>query len=165
MNINKRFALLIALAGINFIFTAKSATLATADAVPSITVNSAQDMAISNGAVLAKASFPEAETSYYIKPKKTVEMIVTAYSSSVNQTDSTPYVTASGTFVRPGVAASNVLPFGTKFRIPGIFGDTVFTIEDRMNKRYNGKNCMDIWFESRGKAQSFGRQITQVEIL
>ena len=165
MEIGKRFAFLVALAGINLVFSARSVSLATQDAVPSINVNSAQDMAISNGAVLAKASLPEEEIIYQTKTKRTVNMVITGYSSSVNETDSTPYITASGTFVRPGVAASNVLPFGTKFRIPEFFGDTVFTVEDRMNSRYNGKNWVDVWFGSKAKAQTFGREVGNVEIL
>lgn len=165
MEVNKRFVFLAALVSINLVFTAKSTTLATADAIPAITVNSTQDMAISNGAVLAKASFPEAEASYYVRPKKTMEMIITGYSSSVDETSDHPYITASGSFTRLGVAASNVLPFGTKFRIPEFFGDAVFTVEDRMNRRYNGQNRIDVWFESKAKAQKFGKRVLEIEIL
>jgi 3D (Asp-Asp-Asp) domain-containing protein len=114
---------------------------------------------------MALSSFPTEEGAYYKAPKKAMNVVVTAYSSSVDETDSTPYITASGTFVRPGVAASNVLPFGTKFRIPEFFGNTVFTVEDKMHPRYNGKNWVDIWFESKAKAQSFGKQVVEIEII
>ena len=39
---------------------------------------------------------------------------VTAYSSTPEETDDTPFVTASGTSVRDGVIATNFLEFGTK---------------------------------------------------
>src|SRR3989338_9188671 len=50
-------------------------------------------------------------------------LTVTAYSSSVDETDSTPFVTASGTKTRDGVIASNLFPFGTQVKIPEFFGD------------------------------------------
>lgn len=165
MEIKKRFTFLVALAGMNLVFATGSISLATPEAIPSMSINSAEDMAISNGAVFAKNSLPEAKITHYIDTKRTMNVVVTSYSSSVDETDSTPYVTASGAFVRPGVAASNVLPFGTKFRIPDFFGNTVFTVEDRMNSRYNGKNWIDIWFESKAKAQSFGKQVAEIEII
>jgi len=38
--------------------------------------------------------------------------------------------------VRDGVIATNILPFGTKVRIPEIFGDKVFVVEDRMARKH-----------------------------
>src|SRR3990167_1248447 len=38
---------------------------------------------------------------------------ITAYSSTPEETDSTPFITASGTHVRDGVVAANFLPLGT----------------------------------------------------
>lgn len=165
MEISKRFAFLVALAGTNLFFSIQNVSMANLDANPIASVNSAEDMAIYSGAVLANNSLPEPGNTYYIKTKEIIDVVATAYSSSVDETDGDPYITASGSFVRPGVAASNVLPFGTKFRIPELFGETVFTVEDRMNSRYNGKNWVDIWFESKAKAQAFGRQVSQIEIL
>jgi 3D (Asp-Asp-Asp) domain-containing protein len=56
--------------------------------------------------------------------------------------------------VRDGIAASNVLPFGTKIKIPSLFGDKIFTIEDKMNPRHQGN--LDIWFNSKEEALNFG---------
>src|SRR3989338_8592683 len=42
-------------------------------------------------------------------------MTLTAYSSSADETDSTPFITASGSKTRHGVVASNDLPFGRSF--------------------------------------------------
>ncbi len=79
---------------------------------------------------------------------------VTAYSSTVDQCDSTPFITASGTHVRDGIIATNALAFGTKVKFPSVYGDKVFTVEDRMNKRYTDR--ADIWFETREEAIKFG---------
>ena len=82
----------------------------------------------------------------------------TAYNSEVGQTDSTPWETASGTRCHEGVIASNFLPIGTKVMIAG-FGDQIFTVEDRMNKRYYKR--LDIWMRHRHDALNFGqRQVT-----
>lgn len=90
---------------------------------------------------------------------------VTAYSSRPQETDDTPFITASGTYVRDGVAAANFLPIGTKFRIPEVFGDKIFTVEDRMNPRYNDVQIVDIWFEDHIDAISFGKKSAKIELL
>lgn len=79
---------------------------------------------------------------------------VTAYSSTVGQCDASPFVTASGSSVRDGVIATNLLAFGTKVKFPGVYGDKIFTVEDRMNARYS--NRADIWFASQAEAKQFG---------
>ena len=95
--------------------------------------------------------------------KSATRLIVTAYSSTVDQTDSTPFITASGTSVRWGVVAANFLPIGTKIRIPEIFGDEVFFVEDRMNERYNRR--VDIWMHTRQDAKDFGVRNVIIEVL
>jgi len=85
------------------------------------------------------------------------QVLATAYNSLESQTDSSPWITASGTRCREGVIASNFLPIGTKVLIEG-FGERVFTVEDRMNKRYQKR--IDIWFRDYDDAMQFGlRQI------
>jgi 3D (Asp-Asp-Asp) domain-containing protein len=88
-------------------------------------------------------------------------VIATAYSSTVDQTDSTPFITASGTPVRDGVIAANFLKFGTKVKFPSLYGNKVFTVEDRMKSNYK----VDIWFPTRQKAKSFGVKRVEMEIL
>lgn len=90
-------------------------------------------------------------------------MKITAYSSSVDETDSTPFITASGMHVRDGIVATNMLPFGTKVELPALFGDKVFVVEDRMAKRM--VNVLDIWMPSKGAALRFGVNHTDVVIL
>jgi 3D (Asp-Asp-Asp) domain-containing protein len=88
---------------------------------------------------------------------------VSAYSSTPDQTDDSPFVTACGTYVRDGIIAANFLPFGTKIKIPEIFGDKIFTVEDRMNSRYWHK--IDIWFPNRQGALEFGTQTAKIQII
>jgi 3D (Asp-Asp-Asp) domain-containing protein len=95
---------------------------------------------------------------------KTVKVIVTAYSSTPDQTDDTPFITASNKYVRDGIIASNLLPFGTKVRIPKLYGDKVFTVEDRMNKR-KGNYQIDIWMETHSLAVNFGAKTAEMEVL
>lgn len=90
-------------------------------------------------------------------------VVVTAYSSTVDQTDSTPLITALGTDVRDGIIACNFLKFGTKVRIPSLFGDKVFVVEDRMALKNSHK--IDIWFETREQAKQFGIKVVKVEML
>ncbi|OGM89530.1 hypothetical protein A3J77_02040 [Candidatus Wolfebacteria bacterium RBG_13_41_7] len=97
------------------------------------------------------------------KPQKVVKILATAYSSSIDETDDTPFITASGSHVRNGVLAANFLPFGTKVKLPTVFGDKVFTVEDRLKDSYNDR--VDIWFPSKEEALKFGVQVTEMEIL
>ena len=87
---------------------------------------------------------------------KVYKTTITGYSSTPEETDDTPFTTASGTPTRPGVVAANFLPFGTKIRIPALFGDRIFTVEDRMHIRNSDK--VDIWFSSKEEALNFGRR-------
>lgn len=98
-----------------------------------------------------------------IKVVKTYTVRATGYSSTPDQTDDTPFITASGSTVRDGIVAANFLPFGTKVRIPDVYGDKVFVVEDRMNRRYWMN--IDIWFPERGLALQFGSQNVLIEIV
>lgn len=95
--------------------------------------------------------------------KQTFIVTATAYSSTPDQTDDTPFVTARNTRVRDGIIAANFLPFGTEVRIPDIYGDKVFVVEDRMNKRYWHR--VDIWFPERQMAKEFGVKKILIEIV
>jgi 3D (Asp-Asp-Asp) domain-containing protein len=93
-----------------------------------------------------------------------IRVVITAYSSSPWETDDTPYVTAAGTWVREGIVANNLLPFGTKIKIPELYGDKVFVVEDRMHWK-KGYYHVDIWFASYGEAKDFGAKRTFIEVL
>ncbi len=89
-----------------------------------------------------------------------IEVTANAYSSSVEQTDASPFITASGSRVRYGIIATNFLPLHTKIRI----GNEVFTVEDRMNERYNNVPIIDIWMPSLAAAQAFGTRTIIIQI-
>ena len=95
---------------------------------------------------------------------KQVRILATAYSSSIWETDSTPFITASGAYVHEGIVASNLLPFGTKLRIPELFGQKIFVVEDRLHAR-KGNYQIDIWFPSRQEALDFGAKYTYIELV
>ncbi len=88
---------------------------------------------------------------------------ITAYSSTPDQTDSTPFITASGTNVHDGIIACNFLRFGTKVRFPELYGDKIFVVEDRMALHNSHK--IDIWFPTRWQAKQFGVKTAKVEVL
>jgi 3D (Asp-Asp-Asp) domain-containing protein len=94
---------------------------------------------------------------------KVVKVLITAYSSTPEETDDTPFITASGSYVREGIVAANFLPFGARIKIPEIFGDQVFVVEDRLHERHNDR--IDVWFPTKEKALRFGIKISEIEIL
>lgn len=97
-------------------------------------------------------------------PIKELPMLITAYSSTVWETDEDPFITASGSIVKDGIVANNILPFGTKIRIPELYGDKIFVVEDRMHWEKSGYQ-LDIWFPDHWQAKNFGAKRTYVEIL
>lgn len=92
-----------------------------------------------------------------------LNMRITAYSSSPDETAYNPEYTASGMHVRNGLVASNLFPFGTKIEIPALFGNEVFTVEDRMAKRF--QKTIDIWMPSKQQALDFGVADTQILVI
>lgn len=107
--------------------------------------------------VVAKAAEPEKPA-----PRRVIYVTVTAYSSTPDQTDDTPFTTANGTHVHDGVIAANFLKFGTKVCLPDYSGEKEFTVEDRMHPRFSDR--MDIWFPTREQATNFGIKKLKVEI-
>jgi 3D (Asp-Asp-Asp) domain-containing protein len=93
-----------------------------------------------------------------------MNVVVTAYSSTVWETDDSPFITASNTYVRDGIIANNYLPFGTKVKLPEIYGDKIFVVEDRMSWKKSNYH-IDIWFPSYSEAKEFGAKTTYIEIL
>jgi len=94
---------------------------------------------------------------------KELVVSITGYSSTIDQTDASPFITANGTYVYDGLVAANFLPFHAKIQIPDYFGDKVFTVEDRMNKKF--QNRVDVWFPDRESALEFGHRVLKIKIL
>jgi 3D (Asp-Asp-Asp) domain-containing protein len=101
------------------------------------------------------------------KPLRTITVVATAYSSTVDQTDSTPCITASGFDVcqhgKEDVIAANFLPLGAKVRIPELYDEKIFTVEDRMHPRFSHR--IDLWKTSRERALSFGKRLVKLEVI
>jgi 3D (Asp-Asp-Asp) domain-containing protein len=90
---------------------------------------------------------------------------ITAYNSESAQTDASPCITANGFNVcEHGVEdtiAANFLKFGTKVRIPELFGDKIFIVRDRMNTRYPER--VDVWMVDRTDSVVFGVKQAKIE--
>jgi len=136
----------------------------------SLTFDLQEGVNIENGFLKQEIQTPEPEPEKpepIVCPKnrvcKTYTVVVTGYSSTVDQCDSDPFTTASGTTVHRGTLAANSLSFGTEVMFPDHFGDRVFIVEDRMAKRFS--NRMDVWFETRSEALQFGKRTLKVMVL
>ena len=94
-------------------------------------------------------------------------IVITAYNSDAGQTDDSPCITANNFNVCDyGVEdtiAANFLPFGSKVKIPELFGDKIFVVRDRMNKRFS--NRVDVWMLERPDAIKFGVKVAKIEVL
>lgn len=134
-----------------------SVSLVTAGAMPTATAEHVQEE--QSSAVV----FPLPDVAQY-EIKKTIRLTVTAYSSTVDQTDGDPWTTASGATVRDGIIAHNVLPFGTRVRFPDVFGEKVFIVQDRLSPR-KGYYIADIWMPTREQAKAWGAPILKMEVL
>ncbi len=82
--------------------------------------------------------------------------IVTGYSSTPDQTDDTPFITASGQRVRLGIVATNEFPFGILLLIDGL----IYEVQDRTNARYGYR--IDIWFPTRAEALAWGKRTLEI---
>lgn len=142
----------------------ESGLLAQKATIPTDNRQPDASLAISQGnTVLSSSQVPEQDNEKETG-KRTMNVVVTAYSSTVDQTSGNPHITAAGTRVERGVVANNLLPFGTKIQIPELYGDETFTVEDRFHWS-KGDHQVDIWFPSREEAEEFGVKRTQIKIV
>ena len=124
------------------------------------TSNTSNQVSLAGNAVVPVNS-PTGGSSKVIRKTYLVEL--SAYTSEVAQTDDSPFITAKGTHVRDGIVATNMFPFGTTLKIPSLYGDKIFVVEDRMNTRY--QNNVDIWFDDKPAALKLGRRLIQIEVI
>jgi 3D (Asp-Asp-Asp) domain-containing protein len=97
------------------------------------------------------------------KPKpvvvKTMTVTITAYTVG----DGSGYYAADGKRVYFGMLACPYsLKFGTKVRIPKLYGSKVFACHDRSATR---EGLVDVWVDSFPKAFAIGRQKQKIEII
>jgi 3D (Asp-Asp-Asp) domain-containing protein len=121
-------------------------------------ITAADFTSTTNAAYVAKITNPAQKVA------RTIKVVITAYSSTPDQTDDTPFITASGKHVADGIIANNMLPFGTKITIPALYGNKVFTVQDRMAS-YKSNYHIDIWMPDRPQAIKFGVKTAEIEIL
>ncbi|MDD5031573.1 MAG: hypothetical protein PHR36_00830 [Patescibacteria group bacterium] len=99
--------------------------------------------------------------------ERVVQRVITAYNSEVGQCDDSPCITANGFNVcehgEEDTIAANFLKFGTKVRIPELFGDKIFVVRDRMNSKF--ANRVDVWMVEKQDARKFGEKLAKIEIL
>lgn len=96
--------------------------------------------------------------------KKVVTVIATAYSSTPDQTDDSPFITSNNLPVYDGLVAANWLSYGTQVKFPELYGDKIFTVNDRMHSRY-GYGRVDIWLDApRETVKEFGVKRLKMEI-
>ena len=96
------------------------------------------------------------------KPAEIIRAEVSAYTASLDETDSDHNTTASGKqAVGNMVACPSRYPFGTIVEIKG----KKYICEDRMARRYRNGNYFDILMETKKEARQWGRRTVEVTIL
>jgi len=95
--------------------------------------------------------------SPFVREKSLGSRTITGYSSTVDQCDSTPFITANGERVGVGtIACPRYIPFGTVVVVDG----KTYTCNDRMALKHPHR--FDIWFPLTEEAIAWGKQIKEV---
>jgi 3D (Asp-Asp-Asp) domain-containing protein len=154
-----------------------SSTLAAQAVRSALAVKSATATSRASGAAATRARGVNTATAASV-PRSTGRSALvhsTAYNSTPGQTDSTPYITATGTRVRSGVVALSRdllgrFPYGTRISIEDMSGryssalrGRVFIVEDTMHPRI--ANTVDVWMGSRGEAMAWGARTIRITAL
>jgi len=129
----------------------------------------------------------DGEAPLVLGPRATAPLVVraTAYNSLESQTNSQPFITATGTRTRWGIIAvsrdllSEELPYGSLVRLrdlgnyhngrgAGAYqtlldGTDLFIVEDTMHPRK--RNQVDIWFQDYASAVNWGVRRLEVEVV
>ena len=116
---------------------------------------------------LLKAEFDKIKTDYE-RQKDMLEITVTttAYTPSVDETDSTPWITASGGRLRPWRTAAvsrsleKMLPIGTIVMVAG----TYWRIEDRMSYRWKDHR-LDLAVPAKRDAYRWGNRDVTIKVV
>lgn len=107
-----------------------------------------------------------------VRTGRTAIVRATAYNSLAGQTDSSPFITATGTRTRPGVVALSrdllrSFPYGSKIMLEDMSGrynsmlkGRIFVVEDTMAARKT--NSLDIWMSTRSEAIRFGARTLRI---
>lgn len=137
-----------------------------------LTADSTPELATSTPKVGTSApeSIKNQETANSTSTAKVIRTsthVITAYNSEVAQTDDDPCTTANGFNVcihgEEDTIAANFLKFGTKVKIPELFGDRIFIVRDRMNKKHAER--VDVWMKDRHDAIHFGVKVAKIQVV
>jgi 3D (Asp-Asp-Asp) domain-containing protein len=143
---------------------AEASTLGAEDETISLNLAPKEEIIDQSVADLTKEN---ASSSPAAKIKSESVHVITAYTSEAAQTDSSPCITANGFNVcEHGIEdtiAANWLPMGAKVKIPDLFGDRIFVVRDRMNKRHADR--ADIWMVSKADALKFGKKTARIQVI
>lgn len=135
--------------------------------VETAVANSTDNNVTDNIAPAATSTPTAVATSTEVKVKSTSVHVITAYNSDAAQTDDSPCITANGFNVckhgQEDTIAANFLKFGTKVKIPELYGDRIFVVRDRMNAKH--PNRVDIWMKDRTSAIKFGVKTAKIQVL
>ena len=133
--------------------------------------------------VIARPAPKPAVTRAPVRGKMTLILKSTGYNSHRNQTDSTPFITATGSRVRFGVVALSRdllrrIPYGSKVLIEDLgtwkngqgrgshrrmLSRMVFIVEDTMHPRKAG--TLDVWFPARSQAIKWGARRIKITVI
>ncbi len=110
--------------------------------------------------------------------QNTLQVTMTAYSSTEAQTDDTPRITATGAEVREGIIAvsrdllETQLPYGTKVRVVNLqaeengcggFDTGVLEVQDTMSAQKT--NQVDVWLPTTEQALEWGECVATLEVV
>lgn len=141
----------------------KASAADTAPAAREVRLASVQGAALLNPTSPVTTEGPRRSTGPVVPTGARFRVLATSYSSTPDQTDRSPFITASGTHVHDGTVAANFLRFGTKIRFPNYRPDMTFIVEDRHSPRLSDR--IDVWFETRAAAMQFGAQVLEMEVI
>ena len=151
--------------------TLNSTTLEMASTTPAIATSTLTTSTLAIPAVatstIATSTPDKATSTPKIKVISTSEHVITAYNSDVAQTDSDPCTTANGFNVcrhdKEDTIAANFLKFGTKVKIPSLFGNRIFIVRDRMNSKHPER--VDVWMKHYKDAINFGIRVADIQVV
>ena len=108
----------------------------------------------------------------------TLQTTMSAYSSTEDQTDGTPRITATGQQVREGIIAvsrdllETQLPYGTQVKVINLqrdekgcggFDTGVLEVQDTMSE--DKTNQVDLWLPTREEALEWGKCTVTLEVI
>lgn len=103
-----------------------------------------------------RSILPTAQAAEVVPEVKWEVAEFSAYNPVFEQTDGSPYITASGERVSSaGIACPKRMKFGTRIEVKGM---GIYVCNDTMAQRYQDKANFDLFFWDKAEAKAFGRK-------